>query len=183
MDQLVNDVFHIDYFEGSLQSLTTIESYKDETCNMDINVDTSSVHTHIITIETTSTLVPMSTNVTLPQVSTIESNTKENMNLDIIENTLNANSNVNTSVIPSIDPLILLPPSISPIITYLIQTTNVRYNLPTFNGILRQPIATLFSSQSTNPSHDHKIDVSHHIDDKDDGLNLVFLLLILMKKM
>lgn len=85
---------------------------------------------------------------------------KEIRNFDIPEHTSNVDSNVSISVTPTINPSTVLPPPTSLLIASGVQTSMSPTHSPTFDGIFRQPITTLFSYQSTNPSHDHGMDDS-----------------------
>lgn len=75
-------------------------------------------------------------------------------NLDILKHTFNVDSNVTIGVIASFDPSTLLPPPTSLNVIYVVNSSSIPSPVTIFDGILQQPISTLFSSQSTDPPHD-----------------------------
>lgn len=91
------------------------------------------------------------------------------MNLYNIAHTPNMESNVSIGEKSSINTLTALPPPSSPLITIVSNPTPLLTHSPIYDGILRQPITILFSSQSTDPSTDQAIYDSQHMDNEDKG--------------
>ncbi|CAI9297469.1 unnamed protein product [Lactuca saligna] len=131
-------------------------------------MSTSNVDTNINNVETPLILVPESTTTVPLEVHTIESNIEENRTLNIPGHTSNMYANVNMCDKSTTDTSIVLPPPNSPLRTSFIPLTYIPLDYPTYNGILNQPIATLFSYQSTDHYLDQGKDASQNMEDDDE---------------
>lgn len=170
VDHSINDLFHQYTPLVSPRKVATIESNTEEISNSDVTMNTSNVDTYIIKDETPSTYHPQSTATVNPlEFPTTKSIMEEVRTLDIPEHTSHVDSNLNmdenfrmkTSTVPPLRPTSLF-------ITSVVQTGMVPTRSPTFYGILSQPIAMLFSSQSTNSQLGLIHDDTLHMQDKED---------------
>lgn len=112
-------------------------------------MNTSNVDTDITNIETPSTSIHDSNTIIPHEGPTSKSHPEEDKSLNTSENLSNKDSNVNVgeASLKDASTVPLTPPPSSPLLTLTIQATFVPLNSPIFEGILQQPITSLFSSQ------------------------------------
>lgn len=137
VDNFINDEFHHDTPHVSPRKVASVKSNIEEIRNSDVTVNTSNMDKNIINDEKTSTSLPSST-ITVKQPY---HTSHVDLNVNMGEKSI-----VETSIVP--------PTSNSLLRISLIPSTSIPPNYPAYDGILSQPIATLFSSQST----DHSLD-------------------------
>ncbi|CAH1451330.1 unnamed protein product [Lactuca virosa] len=123
-----------------------------ETSNHDVTINESNVDTNIDSGEPIITWLPKKTVVTPPEGLIFMSNMEEGRSSKITQNLSNKDPNVtigeenSTSVIDN--STVPPPPPSSPLPTSTITPTTVPAVSPTFQGIINERIASLFSSQS-----------------------------------
>ncbi|CAI9269990.1 unnamed protein product [Lactuca saligna] len=119
---------------------TSIKSTFEETSNPDVNANVSNSDVNISSIAQQTTRIPEMTKVIPPRGLNTESNFEE----------------LKKIVVPLTQPSSLPLTSVTPISSIVVSTT--------FVGVMQEPIATLFSSESTEPE---KTIIETNVDDDD----------------
>ncbi|CAI9290701.1 unnamed protein product [Lactuca saligna] len=142
---------------------TTVESNFEETSILDVNVNVSDIDTNINFGEQIITSLPEQTQVTPTEIPIAESNMEEGIISNITKNISNMNSDVNigdgSSI--SITETTPIPPPTSTIIP-----TSVLVVSPTFQSVMNETVASLFSLKSTDPEETFN-------EEEDDGDKMV----------
>ncbi|CAI9264459.1 unnamed protein product [Lactuca saligna] len=145
-------------FRISPRKDTSIKSTFNETSIPDVNANVSNTDANINSGEQPSTSLPYQKKVTPPEVLHSKSNMEEdetsNINVKLSDKDKNVTMGDGGSI-TTIDTSTIPPPPTSPPQTSTIPTS-IAIVSPTFEGVMQELVAALFSSQSTDIFHEEE---------------------------